>query len=147
MNYRKQFFADPARKLRLEKLDPGYKGEHESEEAAKQGTEHYRAKLGHLQALMYAERKHSILVVLKALDAGGKDGTVNHVFTALNPQGAKVVGFKHPTPAELVHDFLWRIYPHTPALGEVAIFNRSHYEDVLVTRVHKLIDKKMWTAR
>jgi PPK2 family polyphosphate:nucleotide phosphotransferase len=147
VDYRKQFFADPARKLRLEKLDPSYKGEHESEEAAKQETEHCRVKLGHLQALMYAERKHSVLVVLQALDAGGKDGTVNHVFTALNPQGAKVVGFKHPTPLELAHDFLWRIYPHTPALGEVAIFNRSHYEDVLVTRVHKLIDKKTWTAR
>ena len=88
-----------------------------------------------------------MLVVLQALDAGGKDGTVNHVFSALNPQGTTVVGFKQPTPMELAHDFLWRVHPHTPGRGEVAIFNRSHYEDVLVTRVHKLIDKATWTAR
>ena len=147
MDYRKKFFAHPDRPVALSKIDPGYKGDHESEESAKQETEHFRVKLGHQQALMYAERKHSVLVVLQAMDAGGKDGTVNHVFTALNPQGTSVVGFKQPTPAELAHDFLWRIHPHTPARGEVAIFNRSHYEDVLVTRVHKLIDKKTWTAR
>jgi PPK2 family polyphosphate:nucleotide phosphotransferase len=147
MDYRKKFFADPDHALHLDKVDPGYKGVHESEDAAKQETEHYRAKLGHQQAVMYAGRKHSVLVVLQALDAGGKDGTVNHVFTAFNPQGTAVLGFKQPTPAERAHDFLWRIHPHTPALGEVAIFNRSHYEDVLVTRVHKLIDKKTWTAR
>jgi PPK2 family polyphosphate:nucleotide phosphotransferase len=145
MNYRKKFFADSNHALG--KIDPGYKGKHESHDAAKQETEHFRVKLGHQQALMYAERKHSVLVVLQALDAGGKDGTINHVFSALNPQGTSVVGFKQPTPVELAHDFLWRIYPHTPARGEVAIFNRSHYEDVLVTRVHKMIDKKTWTAR
>ncbi len=88
-----------------------------------------------------------MLVVLQALDAGGKDGTINHVFASLNPQGARVVGFKQPTSLELTHDFLWRVHPHTPARGEVAIFNRSHYEDVLVTRVHKLIDKETWTDR
>jgi PPK2 family polyphosphate:nucleotide phosphotransferase len=147
MDYRKKFFAEPDHKLHLGKIDPGYQGEHESEQTAKQETEHFRAKLGRQQALMYAERKHAVLVVLQALDAGGKDGTVNHVFTALNPQGTRVVGFKQPTPLERSHDFLWRIHPHTPALGEVAIFNRSHYEDVLVTRVHKLIDRKTWTAR
>jgi PPK2 family polyphosphate:nucleotide phosphotransferase len=81
------------------------------------------------------------------MDAGGKDGTVNHVFSALNPQGTTVVGFKQPTPIELAHDFLWRVYPHTPGRGELVIFNRSHYEDVLVTRVHKLIDKATWSAR
>jgi PPK2 family polyphosphate:nucleotide phosphotransferase len=147
MDYRKKFFVDPAEKLRLRKLDPSYKGDHESEEAAKQETEHYRVKLAHQQALLYAQRKHSVLVVLQALDAGGKDGTVNHVFSALNPQGATVIGFKQPTPVELAHDFLWRVHPRAPGRGEVAIFNRSHYEDVLVTRVHKLIDKATWTAR
>jgi PPK2 family polyphosphate:nucleotide phosphotransferase len=147
MNYRKEFFADPDHPIALRKIDPGYKGEHESEDAAKQQTEHFRTKLRHQQALMYAQRKHSVLVVLQALDAGGKDGTVSHVFTALNPQGTSVVGFKQPTSAEQAHDFLWRVHPHTPARGEVAIFNRSHYEDVLVTRVHKLVDKKTWTAR
>ena len=147
MDYRKKFFVDPDQKLRLGKLDPGYKGDHESEETAKRETEDYRAKLAHQQALLYSQRKHSVLVVLQALDAGGKDGTVNHVFSALNPQGTTVVGFKQPTPIELAHDFLWRVHAHTPGRGEVAIFNRSHYEDVLVTRVHKLIDKATWTAR
>jgi PPK2 family polyphosphate:nucleotide phosphotransferase len=147
MDYRKKFFVDPDEKPRLQKLDPGYKGDHESEETAKQETEDYRAKLAHQQALLYAQRKHSVLIVLQAPDAGGKDGTVNHIFSALNPQGTTVVGFKQPTPLELAHDFLRRVHLRTPGRGEVAIFNRSHYEDVLVTRVHKLIDKATWTAR
>jgi PPK2 family polyphosphate:nucleotide phosphotransferase len=83
----------------------------------------------------------------QALDAGGKDGTVNHVFSALNPQGASVTGFKQPTALELAHDFLWRVHPHTPPKGWVAIFNRSHYEDVLAARVHKLVSNAVWTSR
>jgi PPK2 family polyphosphate:nucleotide phosphotransferase len=85
--------------------------------------------------------------VLQALDGGGKDGTVHHVMRAFNPQGATVRGFKVPTPEERAHDFLWRIHPHTPAAGSIAIFNRSHYEDVLVTRVHKTIDAKTCRQR
>lgn len=141
MHFEGMFHVKPDSKLRLNDLDPAYKGEHESAETARQETEQFREKLAHQQALLYAQRKHSVLVVLQAMDAGGKDGTVNHVFSALNPQGTTVVGFKQPTPFELAHDFLWRVYPHTPGRGEVAIFNRSHYEDVLVTRVHKLIDE------
>jgi PPK2 family polyphosphate:nucleotide phosphotransferase len=87
-----------------------------------------------------------VLVVLQALDAGGKGGTVNHVFGALNPQGTTIIGFKQPTPVEVAHDFL-RVHPHAPGRREVAILNGSDYEDVLVTRVHKLIDKATWTAR
>jgi PPK2 family polyphosphate:nucleotide phosphotransferase len=147
MDFERMFRVKPNSKLRLNDLDPAYKGEHESAETARQETEHLREKLAHQQALLYAQRKHSVLVVLQAMDAGGKDGTVNHVFSALNPQGTTVVGFKQPTPIELAHDFLWRVCPHTPGRGEVAIFNRSHYEDVLVTRVHQLIDEATWTAR
>jgi PPK2 family polyphosphate:nucleotide phosphotransferase len=147
MDYRKEFRVDPGDKLRMKKLDPAYKGKHTSEAEAKQDTENYRQKLGRQQAVLYAEHKQSILVVLQALDAGGKDGTVNHVFSALNPQGVRVAAFKQPSPVELAHDFLWRVHPHAPACGEIAIFNRSHYEDVLVTRVHKLIDKATWTER
>jgi PPK2 family polyphosphate:nucleotide phosphotransferase len=147
MDYRKKFFVDPAEKLRLQKLDPAYKGEHESAETARQETKHFREKLARQQTLLHAQRKHSVLIVLQALDAGGKDGTVNHVFSALNPQGVTVIGFKQPTTLELSHDFLWRVHPHAPERGEVVIFNRSHYEDVLVTRVHKLIDKATWTTR
>ena len=147
MGYRKEFRVNPDSELKLSKLDPSYKGKHESEEDAKQEIEASCQELFHQQALLSAEHKHSILVVLQALDAGGKDGTIKHVFTALNPQGASVASFKQPTSTELAHDFLWRVHPHAPGKGEIVIFNRSHYEDVLVTRVHKLIDKETWTRR
>jgi PPK2 family polyphosphate:nucleotide phosphotransferase len=100
-----------------------------------------------MQNLLYAEHRHSILIVLQALDAGGKDGTIKHVFSGVNPQGVRVASFKQPTAPELAHDFLWRVHPHAPGRGEIAIFNRSHYESVLVERVHKLIDKSTWTRR
>ncbi len=85
--------------------------------------------------------------MLQAIDAGGKDGTIKHVFGAMNPQGCKVKGFKAPTDEELAHDFLWRVHPHAPAKGHVTIFNRSHYEDVLVVRVHNLAPKETWSKR
>jgi len=147
MDYRKEFRVNPDIKVKLSKLDPSYKGKHESEGEAKQEIEASCQKLFHQQALLYAEHKHAILVVLQALDAGGKDGTIKHVFTTLNPQGARVASFKQPTSTELAHDFLWRVHPHAPGKGEIVIFNRSHYEDVLVTRVHKLIDRETWTRR
>jgi PPK2 family polyphosphate:nucleotide phosphotransferase len=147
MDYRNQLIVKPGQKLRLKDVDPAFKGDHETHESAAQELERYRQKLGQLQALLYAEKKHSVLIVLQALDAGGKDGTVNHVFGALNPQGTSVVGFKQPTPIERDHDFLWRVHPHVPPKGWVAIFNRSHYEDVLIARVHKLVDKPTCAAR
>lgn len=147
MDYRKEFIVPPGQRLRLADVDPAYKGPHETHETAAPELEHYRQKLGQMQTLMYAERKRSLLIVLQALDAGGKDGTVNHVFAAFNAQGASVTGFKQPTPVELAHDFLWRVHPHAPPKGWISIFNRSHYEDVLITRVHKLIDKATWTTR
>ena len=104
-------------------------------------------KLQKLQYLLYAENKHSMLVVLQAMDAGGKDGTIRHVFGPLNPQGVKVTSFKTPTEEDLGHDFLWRIHKHTPKKGEICIFNRSHYEDVLIVRVHNLVPKKIWSKR
>ncbi|VFU16454.1 PPK2 family polyphosphate kinase [Methylocella tundrae] len=147
MDYRDLFFVDPDKTLKLKDLDPAYKGHHETAEAAAADTARHQSELMSRQSLLYAEKKHSVLIVLQAPDAGGKDGTVNHVFAAFNPQGANVTGFKQPTPLELAHDFLWRVHPHAPAKGEIAIFNRSHYEDVLVTRVHELIDKPTLTAR
>ena len=147
MDYRKAFRVKPGHKLRLNKIDPAYTGKHESEAAANEETEHYLKKLTRQQALLYAEHKHSVLVVLQALDAGGKDGTIKHVFSFVNPQGVRVARYNQPTPIELARDFLWRVHPHAPGRGEIAIFNRSHYEDVLVTRVHKLIDKPTWTER
>jgi PPK2 family polyphosphate:nucleotide phosphotransferase len=147
MDYRKQMIVKPGHRLRLKDVDPAFKGRHETHASAAQELERYRQKLGQLQALLHAEKKHSVLIVLQALDAGGKDGTVNHVFGAFNPQGTSVVSFKQPAPIELDHDFLWRIHSHAPPRGWVAIFNRSHYEDVLIARVHKLVDKPTWTAR
>jgi PPK2 family polyphosphate:nucleotide phosphotransferase len=147
MDYRKQMIVKPGQKLGLKDVDPSFKDRHETHGSAAEELERYRQKLGQLQALLYAEKKHSVLIVLQALDTGGKDGTISHVFGALNPQGTSVVSFKQPAPIERDHDFLWRVHPHAPPKGWVAIFNRSHYEDVLIARVHKLVDKPTWTAR
>jgi PPK2 family polyphosphate:nucleotide phosphotransferase len=147
LDYRKQFRVKPGQKVRLNKLDPGYTGKPDSDAAAKEESEHYLKKLASQQALLYAEHKHSVLIVLQGMDAGGKDGTIKHVFSGVNAQGVGVASFKQPTPVELAHDFLWRVHAETPRAGEIVIFNRSHYEDVLVTRVHKLIDKSTWTRR
>lgn len=136
----------PDTTLDLSTFDPDDTGGY-SEDKALQKTAQHCAKLGKWQSKLYAEKKQSLLIVLQALDAGGKDGTVNHVISTLNPQGATVTGFKQPTAEELAHDFLWRVHPHVPAHGNIAVFNRSHYEDVLVTRVHKLIDKKTCYTR
>ena len=100
-----------------------------------------------LQELLYAEHKHKILIIIQAMDTGGKDGTIRHVFEGVNPQGVRVVSFKVPTLEELDHDYLWRVHKHTPAKGEVVIFNRSHYEDVLVVRVHQLVPEEVWSKR
>ena len=97
--------------------------------------------------LLYAEHKHKILVILQALDTGGKDGTIRAVFSGINPQGVHVASFKVPTAEELDHDFLWRVHSQVPGKGELVIFNRSHYEDVLVVRVHHLISKDVWRQR
>jgi PPK2 family polyphosphate:nucleotide phosphotransferase len=102
-------------------------------------------ELDELQNLLYAEDKHSILIVIQGMDASGKDGLTRDVFTSMNPQGVRVISFKEPTPEELSHDFLWRVHHNVPPRRMIHIFNRSHYEDVVITRVHKLIDDK--TAR
>lgn len=147
MDYRKAFHVKPGSKLKLAAIDAGETPGHVDEDTAKIEIERYRDKLCHLQQLMYAEKKHSLLIVLQALDAGGKDGTVNHVMSAMNPMGTDVAAFKTPTSVELDHDFLWRVHPHAPGKGAVAIFNRSHYEDVLIVRVHKLVKKHVWKDR
>jgi PPK2 family polyphosphate:nucleotide phosphotransferase len=146
-NYLKKFIVEPGTKIRLKHFDPDYHGKHESREQALPEIQKYVEKMAQLQYLMYAERKHSLLVVLQGLDAAGKDGVVRHVFTGMNPAGCVVSDFKQPTSEELAHDFLWRVHPHVPAKGSVVIFNRSHYEDVLVVRVHELAPEKVWSKR
>ena len=147
MDFRRKLMVKPGSKVRLKDFDPGYHGRHESENEAEDDLKKNVARLAGLQELLYAERKHGLLIVLQGIDAAGKDGTCWHVMTAMNPQGTTVTGFKQPTEAELAHDFLWRVHPHAPARGQVAVFNRSHYEDVLVVRVHKLVPKAVWSAR
>jgi polyphosphate kinase 2 (PPK2 family) len=107
--------------------------------ATEEATRELVAKLADLQERLWAESKQALLVVLQAMDAGGKDGTIKTVFDGVNPQGCRVAGFKEPTPIELAHDFLWRVHQAAPKHGEIGIFNRSHYEDVLIVRVHDIV--------
>ncbi|MEP7318728.1 MAG: PPK2 family polyphosphate kinase [Panacibacter sp.] len=111
-----------------------------NKEKIKARTEKLLEELNELQNVLFAESKHSLLIVIQGMDASGKDGVIRNVFGHLNPQGVTVQSFKVPTPLELSHDFLWRIHQHVPPKGMIQIFNRSHYEDILVTRVHKIID-------
>jgi PPK2 family polyphosphate:nucleotide phosphotransferase len=107
---------------------------------ARESLDEYRARLETLQELLYAEGRHKLLIVLQAMDTAGKDSTIRHVFQGVDPLGVRVAGFKAPTPYELARDYLWRVHHHVPGAGEIAIFNRSHYEDVLITRVNGWID-------
>src|ERR1700722_17034438 len=147
MDYRKKFRAEPGARVKLNKIDPDYKGKQVSKKSAESAIEKHCGKLESLQQTLYAEKKHSLLVVVQALDAGGKDGTINHVMGVLNPQGTKVTSFKEPNAQELAHDFLWRVHPHAPARDWIGIFNRSHYEDVLISRVHHLVPNDVVAER
>ena len=147
MDYRKELIVEPGRKVRLKDIDPAYHGKHEGREQAQPEIENYLQRMEKFQGLLYAERKHALLIVLQGIDAAGKDGVCWHVVKGMNPQGCSVTGFKQPSSEELAHDFLWRVHQRTPALGHVGVFNRSHYEDVLVVRVHKLVPKDIWQQR
>jgi PPK2 family polyphosphate:nucleotide phosphotransferase len=143
-----QFRVKPDSTIDLDQWDPNTKGGFAGKK--KEGRKELLAlsqRLEVLQELLYAEHKHRLLVVLQAMDAGGKDGTIRHVFEGVNPQGVKVASFKKPTPEELAHDYLWRVHRHVPGNGEIVIFNRSHYEDVLVVRVHELVPQRVWQRR
>lgn len=118
-----------------------------SKEAAKSQTDQWINRLGELQAVLYAQKKYSVLVVLQGMDASGKDGAVKNVFNDCNPEGLSIYSFKKPTEEEFAHDFLWRVHAHAPAKGMIGIFIRSHYEDVLIQRVHKWIDEKQVDKR
>jgi PPK2 family polyphosphate:nucleotide phosphotransferase len=147
VSYRKRFIVEPGQRVRLSDLDPGFKGKHDDKAEAAGEVERDNEKLAALQYLLYADNKRSLLICLQGLDASGKDGTIAHVFRALNPQGARVHAFKVPSQEEAAHDFLWRVHSQAPARGEIVIFNRSQYEDVLVARVHSLVPKAVWSKR
>ena len=147
MNYLERFRVEPGSKVDLRKVDAGFKDKHESHEHALAEIQSYELRLRDLQHLMYAEGKQSLLICLQGRDAAGKDGTIKHVFAAMNPQGCRVANFKVPSKEEAAHDFLWRCHKAMPAKGQVVIFNRSHYEDVLVVRVHNLVPEAVWSKR
>ncbi len=143
---RDQLRIEPGSKVRLSQIDPA-----ETHGYTKAGSTKELAlglsRLTGLQDRLWAEAKHPVLVVLQGIDAAGKDGTVGHVMSAFNPQGCPVTNFKVPSALEASHDYLWRVHQHLPAKGEIGIFNRSHYEDVLVVRVHDFVPRMTWKRR
>jgi len=146
MDLSERLIVRPGRRFSLEDRDPGGTPGHKKSDVTPI-LDRNTARLAELQYLLYAENKRSLLIVLQAVDTAGKDGTIRHVMTGFNPQGCRVKPFKAPTAEELDHDFLWRVHEAVPPKGEVGIFNRSHYEDVLVVRVHKLIPPSIWSKR
>ena len=144
----KKYLVKPGERVKLSNWDPNGKGDFEGgKEKGRAEVAKLNQRLEALQELLYAEGAHKVLIVLQAMDTGGKDGTIRHVFEGVNPQGVKVASFKVPTPEELSHDYLWRIHKEVPGKGQIVIFNRSHYEDVLVVRVHKLVPPEVWKKR
>ncbi len=147
MDYSERFRVKPGNNINLDDIDADFKPADFDREEAEHQLERLTEKIRDLQHLMYAEDKRSLLVVLQGRDAAGKDGTIRHVFGPMNPQGCRVTSFKVPSKIEAAHDFLWRCHIAAPKRGMVGIFNRSHYEDVLVVRVHDLVPKKIWSKR
>lgn len=147
MALREQLQVEPGKAVMLADWDPadklGFKKDSEYGEVLAKDV----ARLDDLQYLMYAQRQHALLIVLQGMDAAGKDGTIRHVMSGFNPQGCRVTAFGVPTAEEAGHDFLWRVHRAIPLKGDIAIFNRSHYEDVLVARVRTLVSKEVWTRR
>ena len=137
----------PGTRVRLDEIDPDNTGDVQGKEEAQEELEKLVERLSELQERLFAENRQSMLVVMQALDTGGKDGAIRGVFSGVNPQGCRVWPFKAPTPEELDHDFLWRVHHHAPGRGMINIFNRSHYEDVLVVRVKNLAPEEVWQKR
>ncbi|MBI3590643.1 MAG: polyphosphate kinase 2 family protein [Candidatus Melainabacteria bacterium] len=142
-----QFNIPPGKKVKLSNYDPDYTAGLTDRDSANEILEDNIKKLSELQKLLYAENKNALLVVLQGMDTSGKDGTISHVMHGVNPQGCQVTSFKAPSEEELDHDFLWRIHKNIPNKGNIGIFNRSHYEDVLVVRVKDLVPRSVWKAR
>lgn len=144
---REALAVKPESKVKMKDHDPdhtfGYKDKKDAAEMLAANIK----RLSELELLLYAENKRSLLVVLQAMDGGGKDGTIRHVMSGLNPQGCTVASFKAPSKEELEHDFLWRIHKAVPPKGQIGIFNRPHYEDVLVVRVHDIVPEGVWSKR
>jgi PPK2 family polyphosphate:nucleotide phosphotransferase len=147
MDLVRRYMVKPGKKFSLRDRDTEDTGGIGDRQSAERALERNLERLAELHYLLYAEDRHAVLVVLQAMDAGGKDGTIRRVMTSLNPQGCHVTSFKVPSAEEANHDFLWRIHRAVPPRGEVGVFNRSHYEDVVVVRVHGLVPKAVWSKR
>jgi PPK2 family polyphosphate:nucleotide phosphotransferase len=147
MDFRKEFGVKPGKKVKLADWDADNTLGHEKGRKSEKKLEELVARLDELQYVLYAEKKHAILVVFQAMDAGGKDGTIRHVMSGLNPQGCSVTSFKQPSAEEMAHDYLWRVHKAVPEVGYIGIFNRSQYEDVLIVRVHELVAEDVWKKR
>ena len=144
----KHYLVSSEKPVQITKLDANDIGEWDGKKKeARKAFKTLQKELAELQQKLYAEHKHKLLIVLQAMDTGGKDGTIRAIFEEVNPQGVKVANFKVPSTLELDHDYLWRVHQKTPGKGEIVIFNRSHYEDVLVVRVHELVPKEVWKKR
>ena len=144
----KHFRLDDPDSFKLEEIDPDdTSGGPSSKDEARAADEALHGRLAELQELLFAEHEHKLLIVLQGMDTSGKDGTVRHVMMGISPASVRAVSFKKPTATELDHDYLWRVHPHVPGKGEIVIFNRSHYEDVLVVRVHDFVPKQVWKKR
>jgi PPK2 family polyphosphate:nucleotide phosphotransferase len=139
--------VDEGSKVKLKAYDPGFVDKHTDRALAAAETEKLSEELGELQQLLAAAQHHSLLIVLQGMDTSGKDGIIRHVMSQVNPLGCEVRSFKGPTSREQARDFLWRIHRVVPGRGMISIFNRSHYEDVLVVRVHDLVPEKVWRRR
>ncbi len=147
-DHRDRWRIHPDHRPDLADIDPhGDDGAPGDKDETRALTEPLVEELAELQTRLWAEDRRSLLLVLQAMDAGGKDGTIRKVFTGVNPQGVRVASFKAPSPEELDHDFLWRIHQQTPGRGEIGVFNRSHYEDVLIVRVNELVPEEVWRPR
>jgi len=142
-----KFRVKPGRKIKLDKIDPDHTLGLKNDKHSQGMLQKLTAQLDDLQYLLYASKKCALLVVLQGIDGAGKDGTIRHVMAGVNPQNCRVTSFKVPSAEEAAHDFLWRVHAAVPQRGEIGIFNRSHYEDVLVVRVHKLVPKTVWSRR
>jgi PPK2 family polyphosphate:nucleotide phosphotransferase len=147
MKIKSSYLAKPGSKLHLNQLSTKETGPFKDEQEAKAELDRHLPKLASLQEVLAAEATQALLIVLQGMDTGGKDGTIRHIFTGVNPQGVTVTPFKVPTAIEAAHDFLWRVHAAVPRKGTIGIFNRSHYEDVLVTRVHQTITDKQAEQR
>jgi len=141
------YLVTPGKKFKLSKADPDDTGKYKDKDDVKGDVEKNLAALDKLQEVLYAQAKYSVLIVFQAMDAGGKDGAIEHIFSGVNPQGCSVSSFKVPSHLELSHDYLWRYHNACPSKGMIGIFNRSHYESVLVERVKEIVPKKVWSKR